>query len=49
MPAGDPRWDTAHGHWAWVLAAAGTVWLVTLHEPLRRPFRRRSPRSRHPG
>ncbi|MGW1596721.1 ABC transporter [Streptomyces sp. NPDC002343] len=49
VPPGDPRWDTAHDHWAWLLAAAGTVGLLTLHEPLRRPFRRRSPRPRRSG
>ncbi|MEU7050415.1 ABC transporter [Streptomyces eurythermus] len=53
VPAGDPRWATAHDHWAWLLAAAGAVWLGTLHEPLRRPFRipfrRRTPRPRRSG
>ncbi|MFD0393910.1 ABC transporter [Streptomyces nogalater] len=44
-----PRWDTAHDHWAWLLAAAGAIWLLTLREPLRRPFRRRAPRPRRSG
>ncbi|MFF5473233.1 ABC transporter [Streptomyces achromogenes] len=49
VPVGDPRWDTAHDHWAWLLAAAGAIWLLTLREPLRRPFRRRPPGLRRSG
>ncbi|MFF5538204.1 ABC transporter [Streptomyces cinerochromogenes] len=32
----DPRWATAHEHWAWLLAGAVTVGILTLGEPLRR-------------
>ncbi|MGV9275163.1 ABC transporter [Streptomyces griseosporeus] len=33
---GSPQWDAAHGRWAAVLAAAVTVWAVSVPEPLRR-------------
>ncbi|WP_225824673.1 ABC transporter [Streptomyces naphthomycinicus] len=39
----DPRWAAAHERWAWLLAGAAAVWVLSLGEPPRRRSARPRP------